>query len=243
MPLRYGDIQHLTEFLDFEKMSIDPTGADLKRKMKQHGITDQGRNFIQLLLLTGLRKSEALQLKWENVNWARRYLVLHDTKNGRDHFVPLTASTRLVLKRQKTASADRSSPYVFPSRHDDHQPMTEPKSQLAAICKATGLKFTLHDLRRTFATHASAFGMSHDIIKRALNHKSGDVTEGYIVPQIDAIRPVFEKVAEGFFDYSHPGLREELEYEHELDEALQKAIDEGWEPDDKALVMPDRTKR
>jgi hypothetical protein len=54
--------------------------------------------------------------------------------------------------------------------------------------------------------------MSHDIIKRALN------------------------------DYSHPGLREELEYEQEPDEALQKAIDEGREPDDKAPVIPHRTR-
>ena len=185
--------------------------GDHKLEMKKHGISEQGRNFIELLLLTGLRKSEALRLKWDNINWDKKYLTLHDTKNSRDHFVPLTRSTLHVLERQRTATDRRDSMYVFPSRYDDQKPMTEPKSQLAAICKASGLKFTLHDLRRTFATHASSFGVSHDMIKRALNHKSGDVTEGYIISQLDSLRPVFEKVSEGFFGYSYPDLKAEMD--------------------------------
>ncbi|MDU8943490.1 tyrosine-type recombinase/integrase [Ovoidimarina sediminis] len=214
------DIHRLIDFLYFERRSITADRSDLKAEMKKYGITEQGANFVKLLLFTGLRKTEALQLTWDTIDWEKAYLTVHDTKNGRDHFVPLSTSAMSTLKAQKAAIEERRSPYVFPSRYDGEKHMTEPKSQLKAICEATGLQFTLHDLRRTFATHASKLGVSHDMIKRALNHKSGDVTEGYIVPQIDAMRQVFEKVSEGFFEYAWPGLREELEQQKAADEAL-----------------------
>ena len=217
-----SDIHSLIDFLYFEQRSIATDRSDLKAEMKKHGITEQGSNFIKLLLFTGLRKTEALQLKWEDVDWEKEFLTLHDTKNGRDHYVPLSKSAISTLRKQQAATERRDSAYIFPSRYDDEKHMTEPKSQLAAVCKATGLKFTLHDLRRTFATHASMFGMSHDMIKRALNHKSSDVTSGYIVPPIDFIRPVFEKVSEGFLNYSWPAIREELEIEDAAEQALEE---------------------
>ena len=87
--------------------------------------------------------------------------------------------------------------------------MTEPKSQLKKITEATGIKFGFHDLRRTFATHAEANGIPFDLIRRALNHKSRSVTEGYIITQIDTLRPVFDAVADGYHRYYDP------DWEHE----------------------------
>ena len=77
--------------------------------------------------------------------------------------------------------------------------MTEPKSQLARICKAIGIEFRLHDLRRTFATHATIAGTSYELIQKALNHKSGSVTSSYIIGNINMMRPVFDTV---FLAYS-----------------------------------------
>jgi len=51
--------------------------------------------------------------------------------------------------------------------------MTEPKSQIKRIKAATEPSFSLHDLRRIFATHANAKGVEYEYIRRALNHKSG----------------------------------------------------------------------
>jgi integrase len=76
--------------------------------------------------------------------------------------------------------------------------MTEPKSQLANICKATGITFMLHDLRRTFATHATNSGVSYELIQKALNHKSGSVTSGYIIKNVEMMRPVFNTVFEAY---------------------------------------------
>jgi hypothetical protein len=44
--------------------------------------------------------------------------------------------------------------------------------------------------------------MDYDLIRRSMNHKSGgSITDNYIVANVDLIRPVFEKIAEGFGQY------------------------------------------
>ncbi len=82
--------------------------------------------------------------------------------------------------------------------------MTEPKSQLRAIRTMVGFNFTFHDLRRTFATHADIHGVPFELIQRALNHSSGSVTAGYIVTQIETLRPVFDKISDAYGKYYDP---------------------------------------
>jgi integrase len=200
------EVGRLIHFFEVEKDFLHPTKRHPKGEKLKHGVTEQGASYIKLLLFTGLRKSEALLLKWEDVNWDKLYIELKDTKNGRTHFVPISRPIGKVLREQRETIKSRASPFVFPSRYDDQKPMTEPKSQLERVKSSTGLNFSLHDLRRTFATHASARGVTHEQIKRALNHKAGDVTDGYIITQIEALRPVFAAVAEGYRDYYDPDL-------------------------------------
>ena len=145
-------------------------------------------------------------------------LTVHDTKNGSDHYIPISRLIKGVLERQKAflENNDKADcPWVFPARRGEGH-MTEPKSQLKKICDATGVQFSFHDLRRTFATHANANGIPHEEIKRALNHKSGDVTAGYIITKIDSLRPVFDAVADGYHRYYDP------DWEHE--EAVERAL-------------------
>lgn len=204
-----------------------------------HGVTEQGANYLKLLLFTGLRKSEALNLRWDDVIWEEKCLLLKDTKNGREHYVPLSGPAIKLLKAQTEAAEALNSPYIFPSRYNPSNPMTEPKSQLERVKSATGLKFTLHDLRRTFATHASVHGVSHDMIKRALNHKSGDVTEGYIISQIEGLRPVFEAVAERYHDYYDPDWRNDEKLELAIAAEEEEPVEE-WQDGVMLSISDDR---
>jgi integrase len=172
-------------------------------KPEPDGVTDQGINLIMLLLRTGLRVSEALGLKWEDVDFAEKVFIVRDTKNGTDHYMPIIPQIRFLLDEQKKASG--ASDYVFPARYGTGH-MTEPKSQVQRIRAAAGIKFTLHDLRRTFATHAKVNGADYDLIRRALNHKSGgSVTDSYIAIRVDMIRPVFQSVSEQYTYYGRGG--------------------------------------
>ncbi len=48
------------------------------------------RSAIWLYLLTGVRKTELLTAKWEDINFVRSELRLADTKAGRIHYVHLS---------------------------------------------------------------------------------------------------------------------------------------------------------
>ncbi|WP_394177984.1 tyrosine-type recombinase/integrase [Yoonia maritima] len=171
-----------------------------------HGVTDQGINYVMLLMCSGLRKSEALKLRWENIDDHAKHMAIYETKNGTNHYVPLSKVITQILTRQKAYLATKNradSPWVFPARRGEGH-MTEPKSQLQKICAYTGVKFRLHDLRRTFATHAEINGSSYELIRKALNHKASTVTATYIVTQVDTLRPVFDAVADGYHNYFDP---------------------------------------
>lgn len=170
---------------------------------KDQGVSDQAANLVVLLLHTGLRKGEALSLKWEDVDLSRNTMTVRGTKNGSDFTLPLTAAAINAIEDQENRMQNE---FVFPSNLSQSGRMTEPKKQIAKINKFSGVKFTLHDLRRTFATHAAMHGMDQSAIKRALNHKSADVTEGYIIKSADLIRPVFEAVAEQYAHYMKQGF-------------------------------------
>jgi integrase len=56
------------------------------------------RAALRLYLLTGLRRSELLGLRWRDVDFERRELRLGDTKAGRSHVLPLSEPAIEVLR-------------------------------------------------------------------------------------------------------------------------------------------------
>lgn len=203
-----------------------------------NGVTPQGINYIMLLLSTGLRRSEGASLRWEDVDWQSKTFVVRDTKNGTNHHVPMSTLTEWVLKKQLKVA--ESSRWVFPSNSASGH-IEEPKSQIAAITKATGIKFTPHDLRRTFATHAEANGAEFELIRKALNHKSGGtITSKYIIRQVETLRPVFEAVSDAYHtaydpDWKTDRLAEQAELEHYTKERVE-------DPEAEALFRSDESR-
>jgi integrase len=64
------------------------------------------------------------------------------------------------------------------------------------ITKSTGIEFSSHDCRRTFATIAEAVNLPLTMIKRLMNHTiSNDVTGGYINTEEETLRAAINKIA------------------------------------------------
>ena len=132
---------------------------------------------IHLMLYSGLRKNEALKLKWsdlENVEGIA-CIIIRDTKNKRPHYVPVTQEIQKVLERAKNDTA-----YVFPSPSKPNVPIGDERATVYRLSEEIQYDFRCHDLRRTFATRASEIGIDFLTIKRLLNHKSNDITGQYI---------------------------------------------------------------
>lgn len=80
--------------------------------------------------------------------------------------------------------------------------IVEPKRAIDAVTATTGISFSCHDLRRTFATIAESLDLSGYTVKALLNHKqqTGDVTGGYIILNVDRLREPMQRVTDAIND-------------------------------------------
>lgn len=164
--------------------------------LKQDPNDEQAQSVADLLLLllfTGLRRSEGMRLRWEAVDLKDRTLTIHETKNREPLTLPLsTFLADLLQQRAKTAA----SPFVFPGTGKQGH-MQEPRPQMRKVTEASGVEFTLHDLRRTFVTIAESLDIPYYAIKQLVNHKiSGDVTAGYIVTNVERLREPMQRITD-----------------------------------------------
>ncbi len=159
---------------------------------------DTTRDFLLLCLFTGLRRNEAASLTWANVNLKEAWLFIaeENVKTGEEHRLPLSDYLVDMLKRRKKAYSSKS-PYVFPSFKDPSRYIVECKFSVKKVSDESGVKFMVHDLRRTFLTIGEALDISHYALKRLANHKmSGDVTAGYVVANIERLREPMQAITD-----------------------------------------------
>lgn len=162
-------------------------------------LDETARDYLQLVLLTGLRRREATGLRWEHIDLEARRLIVPATKNGTPHALPLSDYLHDMLKRrqQTAAGPGRPDPWVFPSASSKSGHIEEPKKYLTRVAEAGAVKVSVHDLRRTFITVAERMDISHYALKNLLNHKTGaDVTAGYIIVDVERLRDPMQRVTD-----------------------------------------------
>lgn len=159
------------------------------------------RDFLLIALFTGMRRSEIARLKWEYIDLDGRTLTVPTTKNGDPLELPLSEFLHDLLASRR--DSDPEGEWVFPGRGESGH-MVETKKFYARVTKASGIRFTLHDLRRTFVTIAESLDIPHYALKRLLNHRAdSDVTGGYIVISVERLRRPVERVAQRILELSN----------------------------------------
>lgn len=154
---------------------------------------DTTRDYLHLLLFTGLRRSEASRMRWEHVDLKDKTLTIPDTKNKETHTLPLSDFLEELLERR---SENSESPYVFPAESERGY-LIEPRTAVQKVSEISGVTFTLHDLRRTFITIAESLDIPGYALKRLLNHKDpNDVTAGYIVSDVNRLRAPMQQITD-----------------------------------------------
>ncbi|MHB1731472.1 MAG: tyrosine-type recombinase/integrase [Leptospirillum sp.] len=164
------------------------------------------RDIFLVGLFTGLRKTEIMSLKWEDIDLRSRILTARNTKNHRDHSLPLPDFLVRLLRERKPDTG--KSPYVFPGK-DLTVRIRDIDDSRFRVIDESGIKFTIHDLRRTFATIAAEMGIPPYLLKKLLNHKSGDVTEGYVISTVEILRNPLQKIAKRIEDLCRMKREEE----------------------------------
>lgn len=143
------------------------TASELRSIWRAAGEDSFGR-IVRLLILTGQRVGEITKLTGSMISTDAVTLPSWLTKNSRVHRFPLGATARSILQ-PPIAPPD----YFFPALgkttpFNGHSPC---KRKLDKRCGVTD--WTLHDLRRTFASGLASLGVSLPVIERLLNHVSG----------------------------------------------------------------------
>ena len=172
---------------------------DEVRRKKEKPSSEMVCDYLELILFTGLRRSEAASLSWKNIDFAERTLTVEEeeTKNSERHILPLTDHLVRLLETRKRLADTINSPWVFPSTADFKKHIAEPKFISDLVVKKCGFGFTIHDLRRTFCTIAEGRDLSYYAIKKLMNHKmSGDVTRGYQVGDVKRLREPMQKITD-----------------------------------------------
>lgn len=158
------------------------------------------RDFLLFTLFNGLRKNEALGLKWSNVDFKGRTFTIVDPKNGKDHTLPFTTYTESILAGRY---ALRENDFVFPGTGKTGH-LAEPRKQIEKVGLISGVTFMPHDLRRTFANVAQRI-VTYSELKRLLNHtpKKSDVTQDYLDITVDDLREPMQRVADALMLLTH----------------------------------------
>lgn len=147
---------------------------------------------IMLLLLTGARRNEITQARWDYVDFEKRTLLVPISKTGRPRTIVLSGPALALLRRIPPVA---DNPYIFPS------PVTgRPSASLhfpwARIRKRAGLEdVRLHDLRHSFASFLVNQGISLYVVQGLLGHTNARTTQRYAHLAQDTLLEAAEIVA------------------------------------------------
>ncbi len=147
---------------------------------------------IRLLILTGARLGEILNLQWGHVDFERARLRLPESKTGAKD-IHLNAPAMEILNG---LTPEESGPWVISGRKCG-APLGKLQNPWNRIRKAAKLDdVRLHDLRHSFASIAVAGGLSLPIIGALLGHDQPETTQRYAHLAADPLKAAADLIGE-----------------------------------------------
>lgn len=196
--------QHLIDRSPMERMDSPPLGKSRERfldddelkKVYSHAckLENSLQRLVWLLLRTGQRPGELRRLKGSYIARDQITLPGEITKNGRTHTFPISKQFYDTVQQFPT-----DSEYVLPAgrSHVRGKPVelfsatSEARNEFKRECGVDG--WTLHDCRRTVATHLRKLGVSLEVVEALLNHVSGTKAGIVGVYQLHKFFPEMQK--------------------------------------------------
>lgn len=144
------------------------------------------RAILELLYGSGLRVSELIELRPEQIDWNESFLRVTG-KGAKTRFVPLGTASRESLRNYMTRARGRllgkakPSPYVFLSRRGQGLTRERIRQILRARAAEAGVREHVfpHLLRHSFATHLLENGADLRVIQDLLGHADLSTTQIY----------------------------------------------------------------
>ena len=160
-------------------MLKDVYKEDVKKILEAHS-NFKHRVMLSLIYACGLRRSELLNLKANDIDSDRGLLFIKQSKGKKDRMVPLSIKTIQLLREYYKIY--KPEVWFFEGQKKGEQYSAE---SLQSVLKQALVKSkitkpaTLHWLRHSYATHLLEAGTDLRYIQELLGHKSSRTTEIY----------------------------------------------------------------
>jgi integrase len=155
------------------------------------------KSILIIALNTGMRRNEILSLKWGNIDFAKKYIYIEDSKNGKSRKVPINQMVMDAL-----CNIDKSNEWVF-YNHYTNDNIKDIKTGFKAACRRAGIdNLRLHDLRHTAATKMIEAGVDLVTVSKILGHSSIQMTMRYAHPTPENMQRAVNILGEIFRDSS-----------------------------------------
>jgi site-specific recombinase XerD len=138
---------------------------------------------LTMFIYTGLRKSELLNLNWDDVNLGNNSLFIRNSKNKQSRIIPLHPKVVDLLEKYLGQRLPLKEKALFIGSHGRRLCKCSLDNLFKNYIEKSGLKnkgYTIHTLRHTFATQLLKKDASIFHIKELLGHRGIESTEIYL---------------------------------------------------------------
>lgn len=128
---------------------------------------------VVLALSTGARQEEVMGMRWGQIDFSRKVIILHDTKNGDKRALPLVGEA-FALLQERAKVRDIKDDRVFPpsERAEKADRLNLRKPWEKALETANIKDFRWHDLRHTAASYLVMSSVSLVEVAKILGHRT-----------------------------------------------------------------------
>jgi integrase len=154
---------------------------------------DQAAKAIELLLLTGARRNEITQARWDHVNLEQKTMLVPLSKSGKPRTISLNNAAVDLISNLPSRG---ESQWLFPSPRTA-RPCPALYYPWERVRKRAGLQdVRLHDLRHSYASNLVNGGVSLYVVQQLLGHTNPRTTQRYAHLEQDTLAKASEVAAE-----------------------------------------------
>ena len=167
--LSHDEMEKLLKACDVSSLAEKPNN---KGRTFSKIISVYLKPIVLIAIHSGMRRGEIMGLRWKDIDYKERRIILNKTKNNETKMIPINDTLLQVLQALPVHLHEEK---VFPDINGNMVTVTFERT-----CKRAGIKdFRFHDLRHTFASYLTMGGENLRTVQTLLGHKDLRMTMRY----------------------------------------------------------------
>jgi len=179
-PRKKVKIPKVLNDIELEKLLKEPD-FNTDTRFKKYALRD--KLIFTMFAYTGLRRTELINLNWNDINLGNKYLIVRKSKNKNQRIIPLHDRVIELLDKYLSERLPLKNNALFIGRTGErihHNSLKNLFDRYIKIAGLSGKGYTIHTLRHTFVTRLLNKDVSLVNIKNLMGHRSLESTQIYL---------------------------------------------------------------